>query len=99
MKKKILIILVVISVLIIIIGLFVTKSIINQLLDEVENVPTSNTTVLSKGMATFGSVLLGITMEFYVFSLVAAIGAVYGIVVLIMFIIKKVKNKKNNKND
>lgn len=93
MRKKVVIVLAIISILIIIFGFVAAKSIKSELTAE----SIQQERVVAEALSEIGSGLLSISIIIYSFLLVAAIWGIYGIVILILFIIKKIKEKRNIK--
>lgn len=97
MNKKILRVLTIISILIIIFGIFagiiVKNDIINTSMPK-ENISIDGTDVthFSVAFTTIGAGLLGIVMVFYSIVIVVVIWAIYGLTYLITKIIRKHKN-------
>lgn len=104
MRKKVSIILLIISILIIIFGFLISSNTRNELVNEA--MPSGNmyidgtdTTAITDAFTKIGSGLLGIVIIIYSFLLVGIIWGIYGIIILIILIIKRIKNKKTNKAD
>lgn len=100
MKKIILKILIIISIAIIIFGIFAGKSVKDQVRNE--GIPTQNiyidgtdATAFTKTFVEIGSGLLGFAMIIYSIVVVACIWGIYGIILLIIIIIKKCKLQRN----
>lgn len=101
MKKIILKILIIISIAIIIFGIFAGKSVKDQVRNE--GIPTQNiyidgtdATASTEAFVEIGSGLLGFVMIVYSIVVVACIWGIYGIILLIIIIIKKCKPQRNN---
>lgn len=104
MRKKVLIILTIISILIIIFGFLIARNTKNELINKTmtsDNMYVDGTdmTAITEAFTEIGSGLLEIVIIFYFFLLVGAIWGIYGIIILIIVITKKIKNKKTNKGD
>ena len=104
MRKKVLIILTIISILFILFGFLIAKNTKNELINETMTsgnmyIDGTDMTSVTETFTEIGSGLLGIAIIIYSFLLVGAIWGIYGIIILIIFIIKKIGNKKNNKSD
>lgn len=104
MRKKVSIILLIISILIIIFGFLSAKNTKDELVNKA--MPSGNIyidgtdmTAASKAFAQIGSGLLGFAIIIYSFLLVGAIWVVYGIIILVILIIKKINNKNTNKKE
>lgn len=103
MKKIILTILIIVSILIILFGIFASKIIKEQVRNEV--MPTENIYIDDNDATDFiefcveiGSGLLGVVIIFYSVLAVACIWGIYGIIALIIIIVKKYKLKRNKTN-
>lgn len=100
MNKIISRILIVVSIIIIVFGIFAGKSVKNEL--KAEGMPTQNiyidgtdVTSVTEIFVEIGSGLLDIIMIVYSILAVICIWVIYGIVMLVLFIIKKCKEKRN----
>ena len=96
--KKVTKILIIISVIIILMGIFAGKSITLELKDNSspkENIYVDGTdfTALSEAFVSIGSSLLGIIITMYFAFAVVVIWIIYGVIILIIKIITKIKEK------
>ena len=103
MKKIILTILIIISILIIWFGIIASKSIKEEVRNE--GIPKQNIYIDGTDVTTFteafveiGSGLLGIVMIIYSILGVACIWGIYGIILLVIVNVKKYKLKRNKTN-
>ena len=97
-KKKVIKILIIISVIIIIAGILIGRSVTLEVKESgmpKENVyfDGSDVTELSKGFVKIGSTLIGIVIGIYFAIVVIAIWIIYGIIVLIIKIVNKIKER------
>ena len=104
MKKVILTILIIISIVIILFGVFASKNIKEQVIKEA--IPTgnvyiddNNTTNFTETFGEIGSSMLGVVIIIYSVIAVACIWGSYGIIFLILIIIKKYKLKKKENRE
>lgn len=96
--KKVTKILIIISVIIILMGIFAGKSVNLELKDNSspkENIYVDGTdfTALSEAFVSIGSSLLGIIITMYFVFAVVVIWIIYGVIILIIKIITKIKEK------
>lgn len=96
--KKVTNILIIISVVIILMGIFAGKSVNLELKDNSspkENIYVDGTdfTALSEAFVSIGSSLLGIIITMYFVFAVVVIWIIYGVIILIIKIITKIKEK------
>ena len=96
--KKVTKILIIISVIIILMGIFAGKSVNLELKDNSspkENIYVDGTdfTALSEAFVSIGSSLLGIIITMYFVFAVVVIWIIYGVIILIIKIITKKKEK------
>jgi len=99
MKKVILKVLIVISISIILLGIFVGKNTKDQIRNE--GMPTENVYIDGNDATEFievtveiGSALLGVVIIIFSVLAVTCIWVVYGIILLTIFIVKKIKSKR-----
>lgn len=100
MKKIILKILIIISIAIIIFGIFAGKSVKDQVRNEgmpIQNIYIDGTDItnLTETTVEIDSTILGIAMIIYSILAVACVWGIYGIILLIIIIIKRCKLQRN----
>ena len=96
--KKVTKILIIISVIIILMGIFAGKSVNLELKDNSspkENIYVDGTdfTALSEAIVSIGSSFLGVIITMYFAFAVVVIWIIYGVIILIIKIITKIKEK------
>ena len=98
MKKKIVIVLVIISIAILVIGIFTGSGVIHQIKSESEVTQTvymdgTDFTEISKGVVEVGSWLIGFVIVIYSIGIIAVIWIIYGIAMLVIHIANRKKAK------
>ena len=98
MKKKIVIVLAIISIAILVIGISAGSGVTHQLKSEGEitqpiYMDGTDFTDVAKGFVEIGSWLLGFVIVIYSIGIIAAIWIIYGIVILVIHIVNRKKNK------
>ena len=98
MKKKIVIVLVIISIAILISGIFAGRGVTHQIKSEGEitqpiYMDGTDITDLSESFVEVGSWLIGFVIVIYSIGIIAAIWIIYGITMLIIHIVNRKKNK------